>query len=85
MTATELIEIVNKIITDLSNNKKDFEGEAINWADLRCVGVRRYATGKNDWHIEIAEADPDTLCFNLAIEHLLKEEYGISSDVNTEW
>ena len=86
-----LEKTVNKALKQAAKNKSDFDGDAINWADLYCEDVRHYIDKdlNEGYVILIEEANPyshkliDFVRLYL-LEHLpeLKEE---TIEIYTEW
>jgi len=83
MTEQKVIAAANVILADLT--MLDFQDEAINWADLRCVEARQYAGKDGAWTITVEEADPGAQSFCREIENRLFQCYRIRADVHTEW
>lgn len=83
MTPETLTKLVDEIISSLEANRKgEFRGEAINWADLRCVEARRL--DDTSWYVGIEEAAPESWQFKLAVENALAE-HGVVARVICEW
>jgi hypothetical protein len=83
MTESEVVAAVERILTDLDPD--DFPGEAVNWADLRCVEARQYVGQDPAWSIKIEEADPAAAALCREIENALYQRYRLRADAETEW
>ena len=77
MTNEEIKNAVDEIIESL--DKKDYEHEAINWADLKVNEVQQKAI------VTIDEASPDSYSLIQDIEDIFFNKYGIDIKVITEW
>lgn len=77
MTNEEIKNAVDEIIDNL--DKKDYEDEAINWADLKVNEVEQKTL------VTIDEASPDAYSLAQKIEEIFFNKYGIDIEVITEW
>lgn len=82
MTPEQVQEIADKVLAGLYERRAQFQHEAINWADLRCVEAKEFKDGR--WLILIEEAEPGCAQFQTAVWEALHER-GINAIVKTEW
>lgn len=68
--------------------KKQFDGDAINWADLHCICAETYLTdaGIVGYRVHVEEAAPNSNKLAMWVsEHLQSKGFGDEVEVVTEW
>lgn len=81
-----IFDVTNEGLTK-AQTMREFDNEAVNWADLCCAEVLKAEDIKGAiiWLIFIEEADPSAILLQSYIEKYIFKELGIPVVVNTEW
>jgi len=80
ITPDDISFFVNQDLRSL--NPEDFEGDSINWGDLRCVDV---SISGEEAYIWISEASPECSKLPAHIESRMSADTGLKCIVICEW
>lgn len=77
----------NEALEWAQKHKDEFDSDAINWADLRCVDVERVTSlnGSEFWRVVIEECSPTSSQLREHVQEYLRVRGFTNLEVVTEW